>query len=153
MSTSSFPSLLQRFFTDRLLGQLGASPHTIAGYRDTVRLFLQFASTQLGRVPSQLSMDKLDASFVGNFLEHLETTRKNCVRTRNHRLAALHSFFRYVAISEPAFALQFQQVLAIPCKRYERRPVEFLTKEECDTLLATPDLGTWIGRRDRALLL
>jgi len=90
---------------------------------------------------------------VANFLDHLEKARKNCARTRNHRLAALHSFFRHVAVTEPALALQCQQVLAMPCKRYERRTVEFLTEEECAALLATPNLGTWVGRRDRALLL
>src|SRR5215831_7317422 len=153
MSTSSFPCLLQRFFTERLLGQLDASPHTVAAYRNTFRLFLQFASTQLGREPSQLRVEDLHATFVANFLDHLEKARKNCARTRNHRLAALHSFFRHVAVTEPALALQCQQVLAMPCKRYERRTVEFLTEEECAALLATPNLGTWVGRRDRALLL
>jgi site-specific recombinase XerD len=108
---------------------------------------------RLGRAPSKLRMEDLDTPFLGKFLEHLELTRCNCTRTRNNRLAALHSFFQYVAISEPALSLQCQRILAIPSKRYERRPVEFLTEKETAALLAAPDPGTWIGRRDRALLL
>ena len=153
MSASSFQSLVQLFFTDRLRTQLGASSHTIAAYRDAFRLLLQFASAHLRREPSQLRMEDLDAPFLGKFLEHLETARSNCARTRNNRLAALHAFFRYVAVSEPALALQCQRILAIPSKRYERRPVAFLTEEETNALVAAPDPNTWIGRRDRALLL
>jgi integrase/recombinase XerD len=153
MSTSSFQSLLQRFFTERLLKQLGASPHTIAGYRDAFRLLLRFASERLRRAPSELRIEKLDAPFLGQFLEHLEAKRGNCTRTRNNRLAALHAFFQYVAISEPALALHCQRVLAIPAKRHERGPVEFLTEEETAALVAAPDPRTWIGRRDKALLL
>jgi integrase/recombinase XerD len=153
MSVSSFQSLLQRFFTDRLQTQLGASQYTIAAYRDTFRLLLQFASDRIKRGPSELRMDDLDTSFLGQFLEHLERDRGNCTRTRNNRLSAIHAFFQYVAISEPALALQCQRVLAIPSKRYERRPVEFLTEEETAALVAAPNPGTWIGRRDKALLL
>lgn len=153
MSTSSFPSLLQRFFTDRLLGQLGASQHTVASYRDAFRLLLRFAARQLGRAPSQLRMEDLDASFLGKFIEHLEVERGNSTRTRNNRLSALQSFFRYVAFTEPALALHCQRVLAIPAKRYQRVPVEFLTEEETSALVATPDTRTWIGRRDHLILL
>lgn len=153
MNASSFPSLLQRFFTDRLLGQLGASQHTVAGYRDAFRLLLRFAAEHLGRTPSELRMEELDVLFLGKFLDHLELERCNCSRTRNNRLSALQAFFRYVAFSEPALALHCQRVLAIPAKRYERRPVEFLTEEETDALVAAPDPERWIGRRDRALLL
>jgi integrase/recombinase XerD len=153
MSASSFPSLVQLFFTDRLRTQLGASPHTVAAYRDTFRLLIQFASEHLRRKPSQLRTEDLDAPFLGKFLEHLEITRGNCARTRNNRLAALHAFFRYVAVSEPALALHCQRVLAIPAKRYERTTVAFLTDEEGNALVAAPDPNTWIGRRDRALLL
>jgi len=149
----SFQSLVQLFFTDRLQTQLGASPHTIAAYRDTFRLLLQFASERLRCTPSQLRMEDLDAPFLGKFLEHLERTRGNCARTRNNRLAAVHAFFRYVAVSEPALALHCQRVLAMPAKRFERRPVAFLTEEESDALVAAPDPTTWIGRRDRALLI
>jgi integrase/recombinase XerD len=141
MNTSSFPALLQRFFTDRLVTQQGASPHTVAGYRDTFRLLLQFATERLGR------------AFLETFLEHLEHDRGNRPRTRNHRLSALHAFFRYVALAEPAFSLQCQRILAIPAKRFERGPVEFLTEEEATALASAPNTLTWIGRRDRTLLL
>ena len=130
MNASSFQSLVQLFFTDRLRQQLGASPHTIAAYRDTFRLLLQFASKRLRRAPSQLKMEDIDAPFLGKFLEDLEVTRGNSARTRNNRLAALHAFFRYVAVSEPGLALHCQRVLAIPSKRYDRGPVAFLTEEE-----------------------
>jgi site-specific recombinase XerD len=153
MSPSSFPSLLQLFFSDRLLKQLGASPYTIAAYRDAFRLLLQFASERLGRAPSELRIEDLDAPFLGQFLEHLELNRGNCTRTRNNRLAAIHAFFQYVAIGEPALALHCQRVLAIPSKRYERGPVEFLTEEETAALVAAPNPCTWIGRRDKAVLL
>ena len=153
MNRPSLPSLLQGFFTDRLIRQLGASSHTVAGYRDTFRLLLRFAAERLGRAPCDLRIEELDPSFLGAFLEYLEVGRHNCTRTRNNRLSALHAFFRYVALSEPALAMHCQRVLAIPAKRYERAPVAFLTDEETAALMAAPDLGTWIGRRDRALLL
>src|ERR1700693_3210399 len=153
MSCSSFQSLVQLFFTDRLRQQLGARPSTIAAYRDAFRLLLRFSSERLGRAPSQLRIEDLDAPFLGKFLEHLELARGNCARTRNNRLAALHAFFQYVAVSEPALALHCQRVLAIPTKRYERHPVEFVTEEESNALGAAPDPATWIGRRDRTLLL
>jgi site-specific recombinase XerD len=153
MSASSFQSLIQRFFTDRLLKQLGASQYTVAAYRDTFRLLLRFASKRLGRVPSALLTEDLDVPFLGQFLEHLELDRGNCIRTRNNRLSAIHAFFQYVSICEPALALHCQRVLAIPSKRYERGPVEFLTEEETAALVAAPNPDTWIGRRDKALLL
>jgi integrase/recombinase XerD len=153
MIFSGFQSLLQRFFTDRLLNQLGASPHTIAAYRDTFRLLLRFASERLKRRPSEIRIEDLDVALLGKFLNHLEVNRRNQPRTRNNRLAAIHGFFQYVAISEPALALQCQRVLAIPPKRYQRRPVEFLTEDEAAAVLAAPNPETWIGRRDRALLL
>lgn len=153
MKTSSFSSLLQGFFSDWLLAQLDASSHTVGSYRDSFRLLLRFASDYFGRTPSELSMKELDVSFIEKFLEHLELKRGNSARTRNNRLSALRSFFRYVSISEPALALHCQRILAIPAKRYERGPVEFLSQKEISALLAAPDIGTWIGRRDRVLLL
>jgi len=153
MISADLPSLLQSFFTERLLRQRQASPHTIAGYRDSFRLLLQFAKERLGKAPSKIRVEDLDAPFLGLFLEHLEDVRKNSARTRNARLAAIHSFFQYVALEEPAFALHCQRILAMPNKRHERRPIEFLNREEFDALLAVPDLSTWLGRRDRALLL
>lgn len=153
MTASSFPALVQAFFTDRLVRQRCASTHTIAGYRDTFRLLLRFAAQRLRTPPTELELDNLDASFIGDFLDHLEKSRGNCARTRNARLAAIRSFFRYVALSEPAYALLCQRVLAMPNKRYERRSVEFLDRIEVEILLTAPDTSTWTGRRDRTLLL
>jgi site-specific recombinase XerD len=153
MIAASFPSLLQSFFTDRLLRQRQASPHTIAGYRDCFRLLLQFANKRLRKMPSQIRVEDIDAPFIGLFLDHLESTRKNSARTRNVRLGAIHSFFRYVALEEPAHALHCQRILAVPNKRHVRRPIEFLNREEIDALLAVPNCSTWVGRRDRTLLL
>jgi len=152
-TTGKLPTLLQGFFTERLLSQLGASPHTVASYRDTFRLLLVFASERLGRAPSQLRVEDLDAALLQAFLDHLEHTRANTPKTRNTRLTALRAFFRFVAYAEPACSLQCQRVLAIPTKRHERRSVDFLTEEDTAALLAAPDLTTWIGRRDRTLLL
>jgi site-specific recombinase XerD len=144
---------VQAFFTDRLLRQRRASPHTVAGYRDAFRLLLRFAGQRLEKAPSKLSLEDLDAAFIGDFLDHLEKARGNGARSRNPRLAAIHSFFHYVSFQEPARAEQCRRVLAIPSKRYERRQIEYLTAEEIDAMLAAPDRTTWIGRRDRALLL
>jgi site-specific recombinase XerD len=150
---TNFSGLVQAFFTDRLLRQRRASHHTIAGYRDTFRLLLRFAARRLGKVPSKLSLGELDAPFVGEFLDHLEKERGNTARSRNTRLAAIHSFFHYVTFQEPAHFDQCRRVLAIPSKRYERRLIEHLTPEEINAMLAAPDPTTWMGRRDRALLM
>ena len=139
MISADLPSLIQSFFTDRLLRQRQASPHTIAGYRDCFRLLLHFAKERLGKVPSKLRVEDLDAPFIGLFLDHLESVRKNSARTRNARLGAIHSFFQYVALEEPAHALHCQRILAVPNKRHERRPIEFLNREEIDALLAVPN--------------
>jgi len=154
MSTANanLPALLQRFFIERLQTQLGASPHTIASYRDTFRLLLAFASGRWGRRPSQLRVQDLDAALIDAFLEHLEHERGVSRKTRNIRLTAVRSFFRFVAYAEPACSHQCQQVLAIPNKRHDHPTVEFLSKEEATALLAAPDPATWIGRRDRTLL-
>lgn len=153
MNPASLPSLIQRFFTQRMLEQQGLSSKTVASYRDTFRLLLGFATKHFGRAPSKLLTTELDASFIEEFLGHLENERGNSVRTRNTRLAAVHAFFCFVAISEPELGLQCQRILAIPTKRYEHRPVEFLTEEEAAALVAAPDAKTWIGNRDRTLLL
>lgn len=152
-STSSFPRLLESFFTDRLMRQRQASSHTIAGYRDSFRLLLRFANDRLNQAPSSLAIEDLDAPFVGHFLDYLETERANSARSRNVRLAAIHSFFRYVALTEPAHSAVCQRVLAMPAKRYHRKPVAFLNREEVGALLQAPDSTTWTGRRDRVLLL
>jgi site-specific recombinase XerD len=151
--TNPFPALLEAFFLDRLMRQRQASPSTIASYRDTFRLLLQYAQQRLRKAPSQVTVPDLDTVFLGAFLDHLEYHRANSARSRNVRLAALHSFFRYVAWQAPEYSAVAQRVLAIPSKRYVRRPIGFLTPVEVDALLAAPDLDTWSGRRDRALLL
>jgi integrase/recombinase XerD len=153
MSTASLSSLVHRFFTQRLLEQQGLSPHTVASYRDTFRLLLAFAAKHVGRAPSSLQIEELDVSFIEKFLRHLEQDRGNSVRTRNTRLAAVHAFFEFVSIREPALGLQCQRILAIPSKRCEHGPVEFLTEDEAAALVAAPDARTWIGNRDRTLLL
>lgn len=153
MSAPSFPALLQRFFTERLITHQDASAHTVAAYRDTFRLLLRFVQARVGRAPSALRIEDLDAACLEAFLVHLERDRHNHPRTRNQRLAALHGFFRYVALQEPAWSLHCQRVLAIPPKRCERGPVAFLTDDEVAALIAAPDPTTWIGRRDRTLLL
>ncbi len=154
MKTTTVPlaALLQSFFTDRLLAQRQASPHTIASYRDTFRLLLQFAYLRLKIPPSRLTLEKLDAPFIGTFLDHLEKDRNNAVLSRNLRLTAIHSFFRYAAFQEPDRSAHIQRVLAIPAKRHDRTLVGFLTRPEIEALLSAPDPITWGGRRDHALL-
>jgi len=144
---------LQGFFTERLAGQLGASPNTVAGYRDTFRLLLAFAADQTRKQPCWLDLGDLDAPLIAAFLAHLERDRHNSVRTRNNRLAAIHSLFSYAALRHPEHAATIQRVLAIPTKRSERNLVTYLTDEEVDTLLAACDRGTWTGRRDYTMLV
>ncbi|WP_149590027.1 tyrosine-type recombinase/integrase [Tabrizicola flagellatus] len=148
---SALATTLQAFFTDRLLRQRQVSPNTVQSYRDTLRLLLVFASERLGKAPGRLDIDDLDAPLIGAFLDHLETDRKNGVRTRNARLAAIRSLFRYAALRHPEHAATIERVLAIPAKRFERRLVTYLTEVEIEVLLAAPDRATWTGRRDTAL--
>jgi site-specific recombinase XerD len=145
--------LLEAFFTERLQQQRRASPHTIAAYRDTFRLLLPFAEKRLGRRPSDLLLTDIDAPFIGSFLSHLEQDRRNCARTRNARLSAMRSFFRFIAAREPAHSGLIQRVLAMPQQRFDRDLVAFLTRAEIEALLAAPDKATWLGRRDHALLV
>jgi site-specific recombinase XerD len=149
---SKLAPTLQAFFTDRLMGQRQASPHTIAGYRDTFRLLLRFAADRTRTHACELDVADLDAPLIAAFLTHLETERGNGVRTRNHRLAAIHSLFGYAALHHPEHAASIQRVLAIPPKRFERNLVTFLTDDEVDVLLAACDRSTWTGRRDHAML-
>ena len=149
---SALAPILQGFFTDRLIRQRQASDHTITAYRNTIRLLLRFAWQQTGRQPAQLTLDDLDAPLIGAFLHHLETGRGNSVTTRNARLAAIHSLFRYAALQAPDHAALIQRVLAIPAKRTDRTIVCYLTREEMHALLAAPGQSTWHGRRDYALL-
>ena len=150
---SALAPVMEGFFTERLIGQRRASPHTVASYRDTFRLLLGFAQQRIHKVPSKLSLEDLDAVVIGAFLDHLETDRHNSVRTRNNRLAAIHSLFAYAALRHPEHAALIQRVLAIPAKRTDRALVSFLTDDEIDALISAPDRGTRLGRRDHALLL
>lgn len=145
--------VLQAFFTERLIGQRNASPHTIAGYRDTYRLLLTFAAARTGKQPSALDISDLDAPLIAAFLTYLERERGNHARTRNWRLAAIHSLFGYAVLRHPEHAAVIQRVLAIPPKRYQRNVVSWLSEPEADALLAAPNRDTWTGRRDHALLV
>jgi len=149
----TFPALLQAFFTDRLLQQKQVSPHTIASYRDTFCLLLRYAQQRLHKTPAKLSLAELNAPLIIGFLEHLQQERGTSARSRNVRLAAIHSFFQYAALQAPNHSGLIEQVLAIPSMRYARNPIEFLTHVEIEALLAATDQDTWIGRRDRTLLL
>lgn len=144
---------LQAFFTDRLMNQRQASRHTIAAYRDTFRLLLGFASERTSATPSGLDVADLDAPLIGAFLQHLEAKRGNSIRTRNARLAAIHSLFAYAALHHPEHAASIQRVLAIPAKRFDRELVTYLTEPETDVLLGACDRSTWTGRRDHAMFL
>ena len=150
---SAFAPLLQSFFTERLVGQRRCSQNTVAGYRDTFRLLLGFATTRTGTAPSELDIDQIDAPLVSAFLHHLEHERGNSVRTRNNRLAAVHSLFGYAALRHPEHAATIARVLAIPAKRCEHNLVSYLTEAEIDALLAACDRATWTGRRDHAMLV
>ncbi|WP_327341321.1 tyrosine-type recombinase/integrase [Streptomyces europaeiscabiei] len=150
---TSLAPTLQAFFTDRLARQRQASPHTVAAYRDALKLLLAFAAQRTGKQPSQLEISDMDAPLIGAFLDHLETERGNGVRTRNARLAAVHALFRFAALHHPEHAAVIQRVLAIPPKRFDRRLVTYLTEREATALMAAPDTTTWTGRRDHALLV
>lgn len=152
-TTVSLAPLLERFFTQRLMQQRQASPHTIISYRDTFRLLLKFAQQRLHTPPALLTLKAVDAPLIVAFLDHLEKHRGLSARSRNLRLTAMHSFFRYVAFEAPDHAAQIQRVLAIPSKRFTRTQVPFLTRPEAEALLAAPDQRTWFGRRDHAFLL
>lgn len=144
---------LEAFFTDRLARQRNASPNTVSSYRDTFRLLLGFAQDATNKAPCRLDIADLDAPLIGAFLNHLEEQRHNSVRTRNARLAAIHSLFRYAALRHPEHAAVIQRVLAIPTKQFDRALITYLTEDEAHALVAAPDLTTWAGRRDRALLI
>jgi site-specific recombinase XerD len=146
-------TLIERYFTERLMRQRNVSPNTIASYRDTFRLLFTFAQAQLHKSPSDLALGDLDAPFIGAFLANLETKRGASAKTRNLRLTAVRSFFRFVSFEEPAHSALIQRVLAIPSKRHDKRQVHFLTRPEIEAILAAPDRTTWLGRRDHSLLL
>jgi len=153
MLVANLPALLQSFFTTRLMAQRKVSSHTIASYRDTFRLLFMFAQVRLRKSPSALTLADLDATFIGAFLTDLEVKRGASAKTRNLRLTAIRSFFRFVSFEEPAHSALIQRVLAIPSKRHDKRQVHFLTRPEIEAILAAPDRTTWLGRRDHTLLL
>jgi site-specific recombinase XerD len=148
---SSLAPTLQAFFTSRL-AQQDASPNTVAAYRDALRMLIVFAAAQTNKPPEQLDIADLDATLVAAFLDHLETVRHNSPRSRNARVAAIHSLFRFAALRHPEHAAVIQRVLAIPPKRADRSLISYLTEPEIAALLAAPDRSTWTGRRDHALL-
>ena len=143
---------LQAFFTDRLTRQLQASPRTIASYRDTLRLLLCFTQETTGKQPAKLDWDDLNETLISAFLEHLETDRHNTPRTRNLRLTAIRSLFKYAALRHPEHASVIARVLSIPPKRHQKRQISFLTAPESKALIDAPDQSRWEGRRDRAML-
>lgn len=152
IATRSFPVLLQRFFTERLTQQRHASAQTIAAYRDSFRLLLRFAAQQLGKSPSDLGLEDLNAAFVLAFLQHLEVDRHNAIRSRNARFAAIRAFMDYVAFEEPTALELVQSVRAIPMKRFERPMVGFLSRAHIEAILSEPDRQSWFGQRDRVML-
>lgn len=149
---SALAPTLQAFFTDRLMRQRQASSHTLSSYRDTLKLLLRFASERRKVQPVQLEISDLDSTLISAFLDHREHDCGNSVHTRNTRLTAIRSLFRYAALRHPEHAETIQRVLAIPPKRFERHLVSFLTDPEVDSLLSTPDRTTWVGRRDHTLI-
>ncbi len=153
MHKADLGTLVEAFFCKRLISQRRASPHTIASYRDTFRLLLAFAQKRTSRPPSQLALSDISPSLISDFLDHLESTRTNTARTRNLRLTAIRSFFRFAALEAPEHGGIIQRVLAIPNKRCQRPLIGFLTRREIEALLAAVDCTTWIGRRDYAFLL
>lgn len=152
-SDGNIATLIERYFTERLMRQRNVSANTIASYRDTFRLLFTFAQTRLRKPPSALTLEDLDAPFISAFLSDLETKRGISAKTRNLRLSAVRSFFRFVSFEKPAHSALIQRVLAIPSKRHDKRQVHFLTRLEIEAILAVPDRSTWLGRRDHTLLL
>jgi site-specific recombinase XerD len=144
--------VLEAFFTQRLINEKGVSAHTIAAYRDTFRLLLGFAQQRTGKQPSALELEHLDATLIAAFLDYLEADRGNSPRTRNARLAGIHSMFRFAALKHPEHAAVISRVIAVPTKRFDRTIVTYLTTDEVDALINAPDRDRWIGRRDHALL-
>jgi integrase/recombinase XerD len=148
----NFASLLQRFFTERLVQQKNASPRTVGSYRDTFRLFLQFAQRRLRKPPTKIELTDLVTSLVSAFLDHLEVDRHNTIRSRNARFAALRSFLQYAGLMAPTALGTIRGVLAMPMKHFQRRLVGYLSREEIEALLNAPDPATWCGQRDRVML-
>jgi integrase/recombinase XerD len=150
-SGTSFPALLQQFFLERLIQQRNASAQTVAAYRDSFRLLLQFAQRYLGKPPERLAMADLDAPLILAFLNHLESERQNTIRSRNARFAAIRSFLHFAAVREPTSLPGIQRVMAIPMKRFDKPLLGFLSRAEMEAILNAPDGATWCGQRDRIM--
>jgi integrase/recombinase XerD len=150
-TNASLGTLVHAFFCERLLSERNASPRTVSGYRDSIRLLLQFMSARTKRAPSRLLLVDLDAPLVLKFLDDLEKRRHNSSRTRNTRLAAVKSFVKYIAYREPVFLLNAERILAIPMKRFDRPMLSYLTRDEVDAISSVLDRSTWSGRRDHVL--
>jgi site-specific recombinase XerD len=148
---TSFPILLQQFFLERLIQQRNASAQTVAAYRDSFRLLLQFAQRRLGKAPERLALSDLDTPLILAFLNHLESDRHNTIRSRNARFAAIRSFLHFAALKEPAGLAVIQRVLAIPMKRFDKPLLGFLSRAEMQAILDAPDRTTWCGQRDRVM--
>lgn len=149
--STDFSALLQRFFAERLIQQRNVSPRTVESYRDSFRLLLNYAHERLHKYPATVALDDLNPALITGFLDHLETVRGNCIRSRNARLAAIHAFFHYVSLQSPQSLRVAQQILAIPQKRFEKPLLGFLSSEEMKAVLAAPDGSRWAGRRDRVM--
>lgn len=143
---------IEAFLREHLVRHRGASQHTCDSYAYSFQSLFEFASQKLKVAPSALMLEQLDATLISTFLEHLESTRGNSAETRNIRLAALRSFFRFLQHREPAAVEQVRRVLAIPFKKTDTRLVGYLVKEEMQALLDSPDPSTREGVRDRAML-
>jgi len=147
----SFPTLLQKFFTQRLIQQQQVSPRTVAAYRDSFRLLIAFAHRKLHKSPGDMTIDDFDTPLILAFLKHLEDERHNCIRSRNARFAAIRAFMQYIAFEEPSAVALARSVLAIKMKRFEQPMVGFLSREHIEAILVAPDSSTWIGQRDRMM--
>lgn len=150
--TTGFPTLLQQFFLERLIQQRNASAQTVAAYRDSFRLLLQFAQRHLGKAPEQLALADLDAPLLLAFLNHLESERHNKIRSRNARFAAIRSFLHFAALKDPTALPVIQRVMAIPMKRFDKPLLGFLSRTEMQAILDAPGCTTWCGQRDRVML-
>lgn len=151
LPTATFADLVQDFFSKWLVQQRNLSARTVASYRDTFKLLLRFLHAFVGKQPSQFQLSELTPTVIEAFLNHLESDRGNSARTRNNRFAAIRSFLTYAATQEPGCLSTVQQVLAIPMKRFERPPIEYLSRDEVDAILTAVDCATWSGRRDLAM--
>ena len=148
----TFAELIETFFIERLMKEMNASHHTIGSYRDTFKMLLEFSKEKLKKNPSELDLTDLDANFISDFLNHLEKKRGIAIRTRNQRLSAIRSFYKYIAFKVPEHSLLIKRVLSIPDKRHTKTLITYLNKTEIDALLKAPNINSWIGRRDHAIL-